>query len=154
MRNCPPDSCKSLPGKLVGRAHEASATEGDQHIAAALAVEHATLIEIVAQVIAAGAGPRAPTGRFGGGGLNARLSRDHARNIPQRIPGRSRVDVVEELSVKYGQARLGRRDPSGAADRPMCGPTGHLRASMLSGVAGKRSASDQDEQGCGRSAVQ
>jgi hypothetical protein len=36
----------------------------------------------------------------------------------------------------------------------MCGPTVPLRASMLSGVGDNRSASDQDEQGCGRSAVQ
>jgi hypothetical protein len=36
----------------------------------------------------------------------------------------------------------------------MCGPTGHLRASMLSGLGGKRSACDQDEEGCGRSAAQ
>jgi hypothetical protein len=106
----------------------------------------------VAQVIAAGAG--AVTGRFRSGGLDARLSHDHARNIPQRIPTRPRVYIVEELSVEHGQARLGRRDPSGAADRPMCGPTVPLRASMLSGVGGNRSASDQDEQGCGRSAVQ
>jgi hypothetical protein len=86
--------------------------------------------------------------------LHARLSRDDARNIPQRIPGRPRVDVVEELPVDHGQARLGRRDPWGAADRPMRGPTRHLRASMLSGVGRERSAGDQHEQGCGRNAVQ
>lgn len=81
MRNCPPDCCKSSPGKLIGRAHEAS-------------------IEIVAQVIAAGAG--AVTVRFRSGGLDARLSHDHARNIPQRIPARPRVYIVEELSVEHG----------------------------------------------------
>ena len=49
MRNCPPDSCNLLPGKLVGRAYPSS-------------------IEIVAQVIAAGAGARASTGQFGAEG--------------------------------------------------------------------------------------
>jgi hypothetical protein len=93
-------------------------------------------------------------GSVGSGGLDARLSHDHARNIPQRIPARPRVYIVEELSVEHGQARLGRRDASGAADRPMCGPTVPLRASMFARVGGNRSASDQYEQGRGRSAVQ
>src|SRR5262249_36764589 len=78
--------------------------------------------------------------------LDPRLSRDHARNVLQRISERPRVYVVEELSVEDGKARLRRRDPRRrAAHRPMCNPAGHLRATIRSGVGGKRSAGDEDE---------
>jgi hypothetical protein len=73
----------------------------DQRIAAAFAAEHETLIEIVAQVIAA-----LPELLLQRVGSERRVECPPiARSRPEHTaahPGRRRVDVVEELSVKHG----------------------------------------------------